>query len=107
VRNPLAQAYLYGVLLGPIALPCAGPFLVALLAISVGLADTLAQVGSFAVYGLGFGLPLVVLGALGAARGQAVSRLVARHHGLVLRGAGLLVIVTALYELTSSGVPVV
>ena len=32
--GPTSQAYLYGVFLGPIALPCAGPFLIATLAIS-------------------------------------------------------------------------
>jgi cytochrome c-type biogenesis protein len=103
VRNPLAQAYVYGLLVGPVALPCAGPFLVALLAISVGLADGLARVGSFVVYGLGFGLPLVALAAIGAARGVALSRALARHHLALLRAAGGLLIVTALYELVAAG----
>jgi cytochrome c biogenesis protein CcdA len=104
IRNPLGQAYAYGLLVGPVALPCAGPFLVALLAISVGLGDAVARVGSFVVYGLGFGLPLVAIGAVGAARGQAISRTVARHHLAVLRSAGVLLIVTALYELIAAGI---
>ena len=104
IRNPLAQSYVYGLLLGPIALPCAGPFLVALLAISVGLTDGITRVGSFVVYGLGFGLPLVALAALGAARGGAISRVLTRHHKAVFRVAGVLVIATALYELAASGV---
>ncbi|MCI0344711.1 MAG: hypothetical protein L0221_04595, partial [Chloroflexi bacterium] len=103
IRQPVAQSYVYGLLVGPVALPCAGPFLVALLAISVGLVDGLARVGSFVVFGLGFGLPLVALAAIGAARGQAVSRVLARHHLAVLRGAGALLIVTALYELLAAG----
>ncbi len=104
IRNPLGQAYAYGLLVGPVALPCAGPFLVALLAISVGLGDAVARVGSFVVYGLGFGLPLVALGAVGAARGQAISRTVVRHHLAVLRITGVLLIVTALYELIAAGI---
>ena len=103
VHGPLGQAYAYGLFVGPVALPCAGPFLVALLAISVGLADAVARVGSFLVFGLGFGLPLVALGALGAARGQAISRAIMRHHVAVLRAAGFLLIVTAVYELKASG----
>jgi cytochrome c-type biogenesis protein len=99
VRNRLAQAYVYGLLVGPVALPCAGPYLVALLAISIGLADSLTRVGSFVVYGLGFGLPLVALAAIGATRGQAIARLVARHHLAISRVAGALLIVTAAYEL--------
>lgn len=99
LRNPLAQAFVYGLLVGPVALPCAGPFLVALLAISIGLADSLTRVGSFVVYGLGFGLPLVALAAIGATRAQATARLVARHHVAISRVAGALLIVTAAYEL--------
>lgn len=103
VRSPLGQAYVYGLAVGPMALPCAGPFLIALLAISVGLTDSVARVGSFVVYGLGFGLPLVILAAISAARGQAVSRALARHHVAVLRATGALLIVSALYGLIAAG----
>jgi len=102
IRNPLGQTYVYGLLVGPMALPCAGPFLVALLAISVGLADGLTRVGSFVVYGLGFGLPLVALGAVGATRGQALTRVLARHHVATLRAAGALLVGTALYVLSAA-----
>ena len=98
VRNPLGQAYVYGLLVGPIALPCAGPFLVALLAISVGLGDTIVRIASFAVYGLGFGLPLVVLAAISGTRSQAISTFLARRHAVVNRIAGVLLIGTAMYE---------
>lgn len=98
VRHPAGQAYLYGLLMGPVAVPCAGPFLIALLAISVGLVDAATRIASFVVFGLGFGLPLIVLAALGAARGQAVARAIARRHGLVLRVAGALLIVAAFAE---------
>lgn len=103
VRNPLAQAYVYGLLAGPVAMPCAGPFFVAMLAISIGLADTALRLGSFLVYGLGFGLPLVALAAIGAVRGRAVARLLARHHVAISRVAGALIIVTALYQLVLLG----
>jgi len=103
VGSSLGQAYVYGLLVGPVALPCAGPFLVALLAISVGLPDALVRIGSFAVYGLGFGLPLVALAIVGAARGQQISRVLARHHLAILRAAGALLIVTAVYQLGTAG----
>jgi cytochrome c-type biogenesis protein len=99
VRNhPAGQAYLYGLLMGPVAIPCAGPFFIALLAISVGLVDTGARIGSFVVFGLGFGLPLIVLAALGAARGQALARALARRHDTFVRVAGALLIVAAFAE---------
>ena len=98
VRHPIGQAYVYGLLMGPVAIPCSGPFLVALLGISVGLVDASARVGSFVLFGIGFSLPLILLALVGAARGQAVARAIARRHGLVLRVAGAMLIVAAFAE---------
>jgi cytochrome c-type biogenesis protein len=99
VRNhPAGQAYVYGLVMGPVAIPCAGPFFVALLAISVGLVDTSARIGSFVAFGLGFGLPLILLAALGAARGQALARAIARRHDVVVRISGVLLILAAFAE---------
>lgn len=99
VGNPYGQAYLYGVLLGPLALPCAGPFLVALLALSVGFGDALARLGTFIVFGLGFGLPLVVLSLLAGARQRSVVGLVVAHHRAIEFAAGVVLILVALYDL--------
>jgi cytochrome c-type biogenesis protein len=98
VRRPIGQAYVYGLLMGPVAIPCSGPFLIALLGISVGLVDTGARIASFVVFGLGFCMPLIVLAMIGAARGQAVARSIARRHKLVLRVAGAMLIVAAFAE---------
>jgi cytochrome c-type biogenesis protein len=94
-RGPLSQAYLYGMFLGPIALPCAGPFLIATLAISVGASETIETMGTFVVFALGFGLPLVLLSVLARARQDTVVRFLARRHrqieivsGVLLIGAG-------------------
>lgn len=96
-RGPVSQAYVYGIFLGPIALPCAGPFLIVTLAISVGAAETIGTLATFFVFGLGFGLPLVLLSVLARARQDTVVRFLARHHraievisGVLLVGAGLL-----------------
>ena len=95
-RGPLSQAYVYGMFLGPIALPCAGPFLVALLVVSVGAAESVGALATFFVFGLGFGLPLVLLSVLARARQDTVVRFLARHHrqieiisGVLLIGAGI------------------
>jgi cytochrome c-type biogenesis protein len=93
--GPISQAYLYGVFLGPIALPCAGPFLVATLAISVGATETIGTIATFVVFALGFGLPLVLLSVLARSRQDSVVRFLTRHHrtieivsGVLLIGAG-------------------
>ncbi len=99
VANPYRQAYLYGIMLGPIALPCAGPFLVTLLGISLGVADAIGKIGTFAVFGLGFGLPLVLLSLLAGVRArQVVGWIVARHRAIEL-GAGGLLVVIGIYDL--------
>lgn len=97
--NPYRQAYLYGMMLGPIALPCAGPFLGVLLGISIGIADAVGKVATFAVFGLGFGLPLVLLSLLAAARAQTVVRWIIERHRAIELAAGALVIVVATYDL--------
>lgn len=100
VANPYLQAWIYGILLGPIALPCAGPFLAALLAISLGVGDALLGIGTFLVFGLGFGLPLVALSLLAGARQQQVVRLVTQQHRRIEVVAGLALVAVAIYDLT-------
>ena len=97
--NPFGQAYVYGILLGPLAFPCAGPFLVSLLAISVGVADAAGKLSTFLVFGLGFGLPLVILSLLAAARGQAVVHWLVAHHRPIEIGSGALLIGAATFDL--------
>ena len=41
--------------------PCSGPFLVALLGISVGLADSGARIASFVVLRVGFCMPPILI----------------------------------------------
>ncbi len=99
VRNPYGQAYVYGIMLGPIALPCAGPFLAALLAVSVGAGDTIIRMGTFVVFGLGFGLPLVVLSLLAGTRQRAIVRFVLDRHRAIEIVSGVVLIAVALYDL--------
>lgn len=74
LRSPLASAYVYGLLYGPIAFPCSGPFLVTAIALSLDsvLVDLLA-------FGLGFGVPLLALSLLARAQQQRITQLLTRH----------------------------
>jgi cytochrome c-type biogenesis protein len=99
VADPFGRAYLYGVLLGPLALPCAGAFALSLIAYSVGLTETLEKVLVFLAYGLGFGLPLVVLSLLAGARQQQVVRYVTRRHRAIEIVGGILLVAVGLGDL--------
>jgi cytochrome c-type biogenesis protein len=99
VPNPYGQAYLYGVMLGPLALPCAGPFALALIAYSIGLTETLPRILTFIAYGLGFGLPLVLLSLLAGARREQMVRFITRHHRTIEIAGGILLIVAGAGDL--------
>jgi cytochrome c-type biogenesis protein len=88
--------------LGPVALPCAGPFLVALLAISVGAAETVGALATFFAFGLGFGLPLVLLSLLARAGQDQVVRSLARHHRQIEIISGILLILAGLWDLSTN-----
>jgi cytochrome c-type biogenesis protein len=99
VADPYRQAYVYGLMLGPIALPCAGPFLVSLLGISLGVPDAIGKIGTFFVFGLGFGLPLVLLSLVTGVRSREVVRWIVAHHRAIEVLAGFLLIVVAILDL--------
>ncbi len=99
VANPFGQAYLYGVMLGPLALPCAGVFAISLIAYSVGLTETLPRIVTFLAYGLGFGLPLVLLSLLAGARRVQVVRFITSHHRAIEITGGLLLVAVGIGDL--------
>jgi cytochrome c-type biogenesis protein len=82
-RGPAIGAFAYGLLFAPIAIPCIGPFLLAIFAFSLTIGDALSQLAFFAVFGLGFGVPLFVIGLLGQWRGARLARLIVRHERAV------------------------
>lgn len=99
VANPFGQAYLYGLMLGPLALPCAGAFALSLIAYSVGLAETLPRILTFVAYGLGFGLPLVLLSLLAGARRERIIRFVTSRHRVIEVLGGLLLVAVGIGDL--------
>ena len=99
LRSPTATAFLYGVLLAPMTLPCTGPLVVTAFVIggvsgSDALADSLVY---FLFYALGFGWPLVVLPILAVPAQQQITRFLARHHRIIEVLSGLLLIGIAMY----------
>jgi len=99
LSHPYANAFLYGLLYGPIALPCSGPLVVSIFAISLQSTAFLARLGTFLWFGLGFGLPLFILSFMGGALQKPITRFFARHSRWVNLLSGLLIIGLGIYDL--------
>lgn len=97
VRSPAASAFLYGVALGPMTLPCTGPVVLTAFALggAAGGALLAEQLGYFLVFGLGFGWPLVLLPLLAGATQRRFTRFLTRNHRAVEVVSGVLLVVVA------------
>jgi cytochrome c-type biogenesis protein len=99
LSHPYANAFLYGLLYGPIALPCSGPLVVSIFAISLQSTAFLSRLSTFLWFGLGFGLPLFVLSFLGGALQKPITRFFTRHSRWVNLVSGLLIVGLGVYDL--------
>ncbi|HSB02321.1 MAG TPA: cytochrome c biogenesis protein CcdA [Anaerolineales bacterium] len=99
LRHPFLNAYLYGLLYGPIALPCSGPLVVGIFALSFTVQEALDKLWVFLWFGLGFGIVLFILSLLSAALQHRITTLFARHSRAVNTIGGLLLIGIAIYDL--------
>jgi cytochrome c-type biogenesis protein len=98
-RHPYGNAFAYGLLYGPIALPCSGPMVVAIFALSLTAGEAISQLWTFLWFGLGLGVPLLILSFLSAALQRQLTSLFARYNRTVNLIGGLLLIGVAVYDL--------
>ena len=98
LHNPLFSAFLYGLLLGPMTLPCTGPIIVgAFLLGAGGFANLLDKLLYFFIFGLGFGWPLVVLPIVALPWQKRVTTWLSGHHQLLNNMSGLLLVAIGLF----------
>ena len=94
LRSPTASAYVYGMLLAPMTLPCTGPLVISAFVLG-GVSGTTALADSllyFVWFALGFGWPLVLLPLLAAPAQRHVTRFLATHHRAISVVSGLLLV---------------
>lgn len=99
LSNPYANAFLYGLLYGPIALPCSGPLVVGIFTLSLTAGEAASKLGIFLWFGLGFGLPLLALSFLSGASQRWITRQFARHARLINLIGGILLVSIGIYDL--------
>jgi len=99
LRHPYRNAFAYGLLYGPIALPCSGPMVVSIFALSFTAGEVFSQLWAFLCFGLGLGIPLLVLSFLSAALQRQLTAIFARHNRIVNLIGGLLLVGVAIYDL--------
>ena len=98
LRHPYGNAYVYGLLYGPIALPCSGPMVVSIFALSFTVSEAFSQLWAFLWFGLGLGMPLLILSFLSAALQRQLTVFFATHNRSINVIGGLLLIGVAIYD---------
>jgi cytochrome c-type biogenesis protein len=102
LSHPYVNAFIYGLLYGPIALPCSGPLVVGIFALSLTTGEALSKLGVFLWFGLGFGFPLLALSILSGAAQRWITRQFALRSQLINVMGGLLLVGIGLYDLWSN-----
>ena len=98
LKNPYGRAFVYGLMYGPISLPCSGPLLVSIFAVSLNSAEMFSRMGTFLWFGLGFGIPLLALSFLASATARYITSWLAKHSKLINQIGGALLIGIAIYD---------
>ncbi len=99
-KSPLLMAYAYGGLYGVIALPCSS-LVILPFTIAVSLSG-LAALGAFVIFlsfGLGLGLPVILVSFLSRAQGDWLARQIAMRSRAMNVVAGAILIGVAIYDL--------
>jgi cytochrome c-type biogenesis protein len=102
LSHPFANAFVYGLLYGPIALPCSGPLVVGIFALSFTASEALSQFAVFFWFGMGFGIPLLLLSLLSGAAQRWITRQFAIHARLVNAIGGILLVGVGIYDFVAN-----
>lgn len=106
LSNPYLGAYVYGLLLGPMTLPCAGPIVVSAFLLGAGSTAALAEeLVYFFVFGLGFGWPLVLLPLVAVPMQRRFTGWMTRNYKNLTRASGVLLLAIGIFGLAVDWLP--
>jgi cytochrome c-type biogenesis protein len=96
-KNPYASAYMYGLFLGPMTLPCTGPIILSAFLLSGNTTLFVNQLLYFLAFGIGFGWPLVVLPLFAAPFQRRSTKWLTQNYKLLTRISGVLLVGIGVY----------
>lgn len=99
LSHPFVTAFIYGLLYGPIALPCSGALVVSVFALSLTFGEAFDKLVVFFWFGMGFGLPLLLLSFLSGTAQRWITRQFAVHSRAINIISGLLLVGVGIYDL--------
>ncbi len=106
LSNPYASAYVYGLLFGPMTLPCTGPLITTALVLAAANTGALADWTVYFVgFALGFGWPLVLLPLIALPVQRRLVGWLAHHHLALSRVSGVLLVSIGLFGFLSELAP--
>jgi cytochrome c-type biogenesis protein len=98
LKNPYLTAYVYGLLLGPMTLPCTGPLITSAFLLGAGDAAQLVDgLAYFLAFGLGFGWPLVLLPFVAMSLQRHFTGWLTRNHSILTRASGVLLVLIGVF----------
>ena len=92
-------AFLLGLLLGIIVLPCNAAAIIALIALAATAPGALEALSVFLAFGIGMTFPLIAIAGISRLRSRQVTVFLTRHRLLIRRTAGLLMLVISVWYL--------
>jgi len=96
LRRPLPAAFLLGMTLGIIILPCNAASIAVLLALAASASGFSDGLGSFLCFGLGMTLPLLVLAGLSQTANRQVMEYLSRNRRIIRVFSGLFMLIISL-----------
>jgi cytochrome c-type biogenesis protein len=97
LSGPASSAFVYGLAMGPLTLPCTGPLIISAFVVGgvAGSGELVDGLVYFLFFGLGFGWPLVLLPLLAAPAQQRMTRFLTRNHRAITIVSGILLLAVA------------
>ncbi len=99
LQNPYVSALVFGLFFGAIVLPCNPAALVVLFALSTSVSSFVVNLLNFLAFGIGMGLPLLILAIVSGAASKQVIGFLTRYKRAINTIAGIIMLLISLYYL--------